>query len=175
MRKVFQLLCSFLFGLWNHFVLFFIMFCSFWFEPRFYIVEFDYFTNNFELYILFYVFYKFVIEIFLYFIGCIFKMFKFRDIHFENQIEQYAKLIHGFMLAYTLMSINEDELMELIYSGFFVFRFIFLNWKSRFHIDFQFKVFYRRFLILFILILIFKIIKNFFDKWEIWNKLWYGY
>ena len=25
---------SFLFGLWNHFVLFFIMFCSFWFEPR---------------------------------------------------------------------------------------------------------------------------------------------
>jgi len=27
-------LCSFLFDLWNHFVLFFIMFCSFWFEPR---------------------------------------------------------------------------------------------------------------------------------------------
>jgi len=127
-------------------------------------VEFDYFTNNFELYIFFYVFYKFVIEIFLYFIGYIFKMFKFRNIHFENQIEQYAKLIHGLMLAYTLMSFNEDELMELIYSGFFVFRFIFLNWKSRFRIDFQFKVFYRRFLILLILILIFKIIKNFFDK-----------
>jgi len=166
-----ELVCSFLLDLWNHFVLFFIMFCSFWFEPRFYIVEFDYFTNNFELYIFFYVFYKFVIEIFLYFIGYIFKMFKFRNIHFENQIEQYAKLIHGLMLAYTLMSFNEDELMELIYSGFFVFRFIFLNWKSRFRIDFQFKVFYRRFLILLILILIFKIIKNFFDKWEIWNKL----
>jgi len=29
-----ELLCSFLFDLWNHFVLFFIMFCSFWFEPR---------------------------------------------------------------------------------------------------------------------------------------------
>ena len=53
-----ELLCSFLFGLWNHFVLFFIMFCSFWFEPRFYIVEFDFFTNNFELYIFFYVFYQ---------------------------------------------------------------------------------------------------------------------
>jgi hypothetical protein len=152
-----ELLCSFLFGLWNHFVLF-------WFEPRFYIVEFDYFTNNFELYIFFYVFYKFVIEIFLYFIGYIFKMFKFRNIHFENQIEQYAKLIHGLMLAYTLMSLNEDELIVLKFSGFFVFRFIFLNWKSRFRIDFQFKVFYRRFLILLILILIFKIIKNFFDK-----------
>lgn len=140
------------------------MFCSFWFDPRFYIVEFDSFTNNFELYIFFYVFYKFVIEIFLYFIGCILKMFKFRNIHFENQIDQYAKLIHGLMLTYTLMSINEDELMELMYSGFFVFRFIFLNWKSRFHMDFQFKVFYRRFLIILIIILIFKIIKNFFDK-----------
>lgn len=140
------------------------MFCSFWFDPRFYIVEFDSFTNNFELYIFFYVFYKFVIEIFLYFIGCILKMFKFRNIHFENQIDQYAKLIHGLMLTYTLMYINEDELMELMYSGFFVFRFIFLNWKSRFHMDFQFKVFYRRFLIILIIILIFKIIKNFFDK-----------
>ena len=70
MKKELQLLCAFLFDLWNHFVLFFIMFCSFWFEPRFYIVEFDYFTNNFELYIFFYVFYKFVIDIFLYFIGC---------------------------------------------------------------------------------------------------------
>ena len=139
------------------------MFCSFWFEPRFYIVEFDSFTNNFELFIFLYVFYKFVIEIFLYFIGCILKMFKFQNIHFENQIDQYAKLIHGLMLTYTLMSINEDELMELMYSGFFVFRFIFLNWKSRFHMDFQFKVFYRRFLIILIIILIFKIIKNFFD------------
>jgi Na+/glutamate symporter len=109
------------------------------------------------------VFYKFVIEIFLYFIGYIFKMFKFRNIHFENQIEQYAKLIHGLMLDYTLMSIHEDELMGLKCCVFFVFRFIFLNWKSRFRIDFQFKVFYRRFLILLIMILIFKIIKNFFD------------
>ena len=158
-----KILCAFLFDLWNLFVIFFIMFCSFWFEPRFYIVELDSFTNNFELYIFFYVFYKFVIEIFLYFIGCILKMFKFRDIHLENQIDQYAKLIHGLMLASTLMSINEDELMELMYSGFFVFRFIFLNWKSRFRIDFQFKVFYRRFLIILIIILIFKIIKNFFD------------
>jgi len=41
-----ELLCSFLFGLWNHFVLFFIMFCSFWFEPRFYIVEFDSFEEE---------------------------------------------------------------------------------------------------------------------------------
>ena len=155
-----KILSAFLFDLWNRFVIFFIMFCSFWFDPRFYIVELDSFTNNFELYIFFYVFYKFVIEIFLYFIGCILKMFKFRDIHLENQIDQYAKLIHGLMLAYTLMSINEDELMELMYSGFFVFRFIFL----RFRIDFQFKIFYRRFLIILILILIFKIIKNFFDK-----------
>ena len=168
-----ELLCSFLFGLWNHFVLFFIMFCSYWFEPRFYIVEFDFFTNNFELYIFFYVFYKFVADIFLYFIGYIFKMFKFRNIHFENQIEQYARLIQGLMLDYTLMSIHEDELMGLKCCVFFVFRFIFLNWKSIFRIDFQFKVFYRRFLILLIIILIFKIIKNFFDKWEIWNKLWY--
>ena len=90
-------------------------------------------------------------------------MFKFRNEYFENQIDQYAKLIHGLMLASTLMSINEDELMELMYSGFFVFRFIFLNWKSRFRIDIQFKVFYRRFLIILIIILIFKIIKNFFD------------
>ena len=27
-----ELVCSFLLDLWNHFVLFFIMFCSFWFE-----------------------------------------------------------------------------------------------------------------------------------------------
>jgi len=160
MLKIF---CAFLFDLWNHFVIFFILFCSFWFDPRYYIVELDSFTNNFELYIFFYVFYKFVIEIFIYFIGCILKMFKFRNeyLELENQIDQYAKLIHGLMLAYTLISINEDELMELMYSSFFVLRFIFLNWKSRFRIDFQFKVFYRIFLIILIIILIFKIIKNF--------------
>ena len=31
-EKRITIIGSFLFGLWNHFVLFFIMFCSFWFE-----------------------------------------------------------------------------------------------------------------------------------------------